>query len=199
MVLMNRRRHTTKSAGVPSGHQLLVVNVLAVTGLLVGLYAFTSAAIASALSVSAPWAQQSPATSPPPLQQASTAYDQENGLVVVYGGLASNGKPVDDIWTWNGSVWTQKQPAASPAGRYGASAAYDQRTGNVIIFGGNPGKCCLNGTWAWNGSNWTNQYPQTSPPGRMGASMAYDQATNTVVLYGGFGADGKLLNDTWTR
>jgi hypothetical protein len=200
MVLMNRPRQTMESTRVRSGHQLLVVNLLAATGLLVGVNAFTSPSIASA-SVSGPWTQRHPATSPPPLQQASTAYDQDNGDVVVYGGLASDGKALNDIWTWNGSVWTQKHPTASPPGRYGASAAYDQRTGNIIIFGGTPGTngCWMTGTWALKGSVWTNQNPGTSPPGRCGASMAFDRNTDEVVVYGGLASDGNLLNDTWTR
>jgi len=153
------------------------------------------------------WTLQHPAVSPPPLQDASMAYDAAHGVVVLFGGqsVAPGASPsvLDETWTWDGSTWQQQHPVASPSARVFASMADDVPRGRVILFGGSSGRGQsfdggLQDTWTWDGATWTRLSPSTSPPLRAEAAMAYDAAHQSVVLFGGVsGRQGTLVNDTW--
>jgi Galactose oxidase, central domain len=162
------------------------------------------------------WTLQSPVQSPPPLLQASMAYDAATGTVVLFGGddeetdgpLLDDPSPAGQTWTWNGSNWTQQTPADSPSPRLEASMSYDPDQGQVVLFGGADGAGdVLADTWTWDGNDWTQQTPVTSPPARDGAAMAFDSTSNQMVLFGGANFnlvegtdvdDEAIFADTWT-
>jgi surface antigen len=98
------------------------------------------------------WAKQHPATSPSTRKQASMAYDQATGTVVLFGGINSDGlKEYGDTWTWDGSTWAKQHPATSPPTRYSASMAYHAATGTVVLFGGvdSDATGVTEDTWTW--------------------------------------------------
>jgi hypothetical protein len=148
------------------------------------------------------WTQQHPATSPGPILQASMAYDDATGLVVLFGGCPIGCQQgTNETWTWNGSTWTLLHPAISPSPRVSADMVYDAAIGKIVLFGGEGSNMSpLNDTWTWDGTTWSKMYPTTSPSARLDASIAYDPATHSVVLFGGddMGAPIPLLTDTWT-
>src|SRR5215469_2060068 len=125
-VLRQRRRHGWVWSFVVAGSLLAVVGVPGVS---------QSVALAGSLSGPA-WAQQSPATSPAPRDDASMAYDAATGNVVLFTGESFGHHLLSDTWVWDGSTWTQQHPATHPPARRGASMAYDAATGNVVLFGG---------------------------------------------------------------
>jgi hypothetical protein len=97
------------------------------------------------------WTKQHPATSPPRLRLAATAYDAATGTVVLFSGLALapiHG-PSNDTWTWDGTTWTEQHPATSPAPRFDAAMAYDAATRTAVLFGGNGIHAILDDTWTW--------------------------------------------------
>ena len=56
------------------------------------------------------WAEQRPAASPPPRQDASMVYDTAERVVVLYGGRGpSEPNPyLADTWAWDGAAWSQR-------------------------------------------------------------------------------------------
>ena len=144
------------------------------------------------------WSQQSPATSPPPRNEAMMAYDAGTNQVVLFGGEGNNG-PMNDTWIWNGASWMEAA-TTGPSPRTTATMAYDASSGLVVLFGGSTeNDPVLGDTWVWNGttSTWTQLSPIASPPARANAMMAYDAATGQIVLFGG-DVNSTQLGDTWT-
>lgn len=142
------------------------------------------------------WRKESPATSPPPLDSASMAYDPARGETVLFGGQAPGGTRQNATWVWKNGQWTQRSPATSPSPRYGAHMVFHPRIGRIVLFGGSTASGYSDETWTWDGSNWHLEDPEIKPPGRVDGGMAVDQATGDVVLYGGFTFGGDL-SDTW--
>lgn len=131
------------------------------------------------------WSAVSPPAAPPPLANATMAYDSDNATVVLFGGQRSDGTLSSDTWVWNGSTWTS-MTSPVPA-RQLASMAFDPALHQLILFGGQgTGGQLLNDTWAWNGATWYQQAHDsaTTPPAREGAPMAFD-ANDQLVLFGG--------------
>jgi hypothetical protein len=148
------------------------------------------------------WSQRRFATAPPARVEATMAYDEAAGQLVLFGG--SSGIALGDTWVWDGRDWAQQVPAQSPAPRFEASLAYDAANGRLLLFGGEGGFASpyarRNDTWAWNGRTWTELVQSTVPPARALASISRD--AKAVVLFGGSGNAPKgvsgELNDTWT-
>jgi hypothetical protein len=133
------------------------------------------------------WSQVA-AGSGPSLWTSTGAFDQEHGVLVVFG-VQAGGSP--ETWTWDGSRWTRQKPVTLPPARSGESMGFDPVSRRVLLFGGRRDDTgVLGDTWLWDGSNWTEQHPAEAPSPRMNAAMASGQ---TLVLYGG----GDLLSDTW--
>jgi hypothetical protein len=132
---------------------------------------------------------------PMPRSGAAIAYDQDRGVVVVFGGTADGTTPLGDTWTWDGTRWSQRHPAVSPPldafgprttpGRApkpqpfpGLLMADDAASRSLVLYG-IPG-----GTWTWDGQSWHGS--STAPPQRGtndAAVMAYDPGSRSVLLY----------------
>ncbi len=146
------------------------------------------------VSAASHWLQVGTAVNGPSARyDGSMVYDASTGTTLLFGGL--NGTPLNETWSWNGSVWVKLTPATSPPALSGASMVYDAATHNVVLFGGLSATGPVADTWTWDGTTWTKQLV-SGPAARSGASMVYDAATNNVVLFGGLGVNGPL-SDTW--
>lgn len=156
----------------------------------------------------------------------AVAYDQANGLVVLFGGttntLAECGLSGPcatgagaDTWTWDpaSGEWDRRAPAVAPSARFGAAMAYDAESGLVVMFGGaqRASSAFANDvfadTWAYDpaADSWTRLAPPTSPGARAWHRMAYDPGADRILLFGGAapgGIDGTVWsydanNDVW--
>lgn len=147
------------------------------------------------------WDKRKPASSPPGRVDATMAYDEAAGQLVLFGG--TSGIALGDTWVWDGRNWTQRSSTLSPAPRYAAAAAYSSSAGKLVLFGGFGGfsGSRLNETWVWSGQTWSQLHPSNQPPARVYASMSRGPAGD-LVLYGGSGDAPKAmhgeLNDTWS-
>jgi hypothetical protein len=147
------------------------------------------------------WTPLAPSSSPPPLAEASLAYDPAAGQLVLFGGIGSSGSSLSGTWVWNGSNWLQESPPSSPPARHGASLGYDLTTDQLILYGGSAAAGITpmaSDTWAWNGTNWTQLTPSTSPPPLYAATMDWDSNTGQLILFGGT-TSGTYngTNETW--
>jgi cysteine-rich repeat protein len=134
------------------------------------------------------WQGVVPGMKPPsnPLQQAAT-FDEEAGVVTVYGDQADN-----SVYTWDGRsrTWTQHAPIAAtwPHVRTMTAMAYDGARGRTVMFGGSGSTIgSLGDTWEWDGSEWTAlPAGANNPPVRSGHRMVYDPIRKTIVMFGGY-------------
>jgi len=133
---------------------------------------------------------------PTPRWYHAMAFDERQGVVVLFGGNDDNPLPSDDTWQWDGDKWTYI-PRGGPAARYGHAMAYDSIRGVTVMFGGY-GDTFFGDTWEWDGTSWTLR-SDTGPAPRMRHAMAFDSARGVTVLFGGYGwsGGGQTFNDTW--
>lgn len=157
------------------------------------------------------WTQLTAATEPPPLQNASMAYDNATKQIVLFGGQVTDiaagngaGAVTNQTWVFAANNWRLLSPAQAPSPRLGASLAYDPKLGELVLFGGasaSPTQISslqVDGdTWVFGGGTWALAHPLVSPPGRFLAQMAFDPATGQLLLFGGSANRTSDLADLW--
>lgn len=160
--------------------------------------------------VPTPWESLAPAVnasnSPAPRMNASMVYFNDSGVktvVILFGGLTSNGTLLNDTWEFTGGAWTHLTFTGSnsaPSPRQSAAFAYNSSASYAVLFGGCGSSCPLSDTWELSVSlgsfKWTLLSPTTSPSARYGASLAYDAKAGLMILFGGCGSTCPL-GDTW--
>jgi hypothetical protein len=157
------------------------------------------------------WTKESPAHKPASRRMAAMAYDPQQKVVVLYGGLVQNGaegRPASDTWTWNGRDWTQVAAIDPGPGKRIGARMVTAGTG-VILFGGSvdPNSDFSADAWTWQGGNrWVRIDRNPTPEGRSNAAVTWDSTDSSLFVYGGDGlnaeagggATGKALADAWS-
>lgn len=155
------------------------------------------------------WVQKSPVGSPPSRALCGMAFDDRNGVAVVFGGSDSQWcRQTGETWTYNltENRWTNMSPFPAPSPRWGAGMTYDIENGKVVMFSG-----CYQGptrpydikdTWAYDASQnaWSDMQPVSSPAERQSHQMGYDSKRGNVFLFGGASSQAGayfVRNDTW--
>ncbi|MRS03027.1 TIR domain-containing protein [bacterium] len=136
--------------------------------------------------------------SPEPRWGHKMIYDQDSGVIVLFGG--TDGKSFfNDTWTWEGHTATWKKVASeiSPSARTHHGMLYDALKNRVLLIGGmSADKLPLGDLWEWNGKEWILLMNQVPPKPRYNHGFAYDEKRNKSILYGG--TDGIVtFCDTW--
>jgi hypothetical protein len=110
-----------------------------------------------------------PAAGPAARASAGVAYDSKRDLVILFGGIGSDGF-LGDTWSWNGTEWRQLADTG-PEPRAMGYLAYDAARERVVLFGGRKGypDGDLNDTWEWDGARWTRRNQIVGPVGRHGS------------------------------
>ncbi len=83
------------------------------------------------------WTNMNPAVAPTARAQQVMAYDEEHGVVVLFGG-STGGADLNDTWVYHypSNTWTQLSTASAPAPRRLAQIAYNPISRQTIVFGG---------------------------------------------------------------
>ncbi|MEM7203669.1 MAG: kelch repeat-containing protein [Planctomycetota bacterium] len=132
------------------------------------------------------WVQRPTSVAPPAGPGCAMAFDDQRGVVLLFGGSRSYGVWHNETWEWDGTAWTQRTPAASPSPRGNHAMAFDSQRGRILLFGGQDAAFSDNDeTWAWDGATWTRLTSPQTPSPRAHHAMAYDRARDRVVLYAG--------------
>lgn len=129
---------------------------------------------------------------------ASVAYDSNRDVLVLYGGVRSDGE-FQDMWEWDGKGWTQISERG-PGPREAAGMAYDAGRGKIVLFGGSQSGQMMNDTWEWDGAQWI-PIPVGGPSARFPAAFVYDVSSQNILLFGGHKYDSEGFTthaDTWT-
>lgn len=157
------------------------------------------------------WTNLTSADSPPRVSSASMTYDATDGYVVLFGGLAVTGYPLNVTWTFADGVWTNisANVGVTPSARTSMLMTYDPVDGYVLAFGGDTFTTCspteegygCADTWAFSSGKWTQlmvtpPVPNVGGEYDFGMTMAYDPADNYVVLTNGYDT-WAWINQTW--
>jgi hypothetical protein len=138
------------------------------------------------------------AAGPPARGFAAIGRDPEREIVVVHGGVGSDGTTFDETLEWDGRDWSVAT-VPGPGPREGAGLAYDAEADRMVLFGGAIGAEQLPETWAWDGRAW-ERIAEAGPRPRFVSLMTEDRSTDGILLQGGHwvdGNEGDFLGDTW--
>jgi hypothetical protein len=133
--------------------------------------------------------------SPPPLTNASFAYDRSDGYFVLFGGRFANGTDSGETWEFRGlSDWVDvtSYQARSPPAQAGAGFAYDLDDATTVLLNG-VGNAS---TWTFHDGNWSVAPTAVTPSARHGEAFGYDPLDHALLLFGGT-VGTERLNDTW--
>jgi len=153
------------------------------------------------------WTRLTPQDSPSPRSDAAIAYDEANGVVILYDGYCRDDSHPQDTWVYDfgENNWVLMDPEESPKPQYGHHMIYDPLNRRVVMYGGHWSYAGTSqhgysdGVWAYDypSDTWTKLDPATSLPSRYWHTLAYDGDRGKMVVFGGSGERDAVLDDTW--
>jgi N-acetylneuraminic acid mutarotase/predicted MPP superfamily phosphohydrolase len=149
------------------------------------------------------WTNMSPPSNPSPRIFSIMGYDNESGLIVLFGGFMQDHSAGFDTWVYNltANIWTNVTSSIHPEARFVSSMMYDYEEERVLLGGGGNWDGYLNDIWEYNTTTnlWTELTPVSSPPD-CGLAMAYDLESKLVIANGGPTnlAEDQFIQGTWT-
>jgi N-acetylneuraminic acid mutarotase len=156
------------------------------------------------------WTQLHPQDSPYPRSDAAIAYDEENGVIVLFDGYCQDDRGRQDTWVYDFGEgnWIQMNPEEPPKSQYGHYMIYDSQNQQMVMYGGHwsiweNGQMVSHGysdgvwTYDYPSDTWTKVDTASSLPQRYWHTIAYDEDRGKMVVFGGSGATTPVLDDTW--
>ena len=143
------------------------------------------------------WTKLNPAVSPPPRIQHQMAYDPDNRVTIVFGGVGPTGI-VNDLWAFDATAntWTQIPFATGPSPRYLASIEYDKARRLFVLYGG-----AKTGRQVWTLKLTDGGATPNQPPVAKATAAPTSGNTGTVFQFdasGSFDPDGGIQATLWT-
>ena len=83
------------------------------------------------------WTDMNPPVAPSARAQQVMSYDEQNGVVVLFGGGTDQGA-TNDTWVYHypSNTWTQLNTATAPSARWLSQITYDPVNKQTLLFGG---------------------------------------------------------------
>lgn len=133
---------------------------------------------------------------PAPRRSAVAAFDEGNGVVVLFGGIGKNKERLPDAYAWNGKVWADR--GSLPDARLLTPMIYDAERRLLILFGGTDAddgpRTDIVG---FNQTAIDYSFPKEPMP-RADAAAAYDRKRGALFFFGGWSeSEYEPLGDTW--
>ena len=144
------------------------------------------------------WVEKHPDPFPISRGEFGMAYDRENGVVVLFGGVGAS-SDLNDTWTYNVSTdtWTNMNASNAPCPRV-TTMAYDGINEETVLVAGRAcaggGPCPGNDVWTYNlnQNKWTQQKSLPSASfARNG--IASDCDNGVIIIFGGEGSTSKTF------
>jgi hypothetical protein len=136
---------------------------------------------------------------PPPLVDATMAFDAPLNEFLLFGGELANGRAYNGTWAFGSFQWTNLTAdlRSSPPADLSPTMAFDPTTGEVVLVSSSdPGA-----TWTFGSGGWS-ALPATDwvEPPAVNATAIEDPLFGGVLLFGGDspGSGSHPLNDTWS-
>ncbi|MBM3124909.1 MAG: hypothetical protein FJZ87_07505 [Chloroflexi bacterium] len=146
------------------------------------------------------WTRMSPDVYPPARLDHALAYDENRGVIVMFGGLGQSGR-LSDTWEWDGRTWTEKKSRDHPSPRSGHEMVYDPVRKKVVLYGGYNDPTFYNDAWEWDGTDWKWIDLDADAPAASVFALSYNTDKNFAfgLLSGTPGGTWKWEKDTWTK
>ena len=144
------------------------------------------------------------AASPSPRCGHSMAYDEQAGVVVLFGGIQPGDKPLGDTWIFDGNSWKIVGGSGPSARRY-AAFAFDPILKGCVLHGGSEddhGQRSFGDAWLFRDNAWNPMASSFDTDPRDDHGMAFHRAAKRLVMLEGVrGARGALARESagWRR
>lgn len=136
--------------------------------------------------------------SPSPRCGHSLAYDEQEGVAVLFGGIDPHDNPLGDTWLFDGAAWRRVAGKAPPARRY-AAFAYDPDLEGCLLHGGaedDRGRRTFGDAWLFRRNAWEQLGASFATDPRDDHGLAYHRgAKRLVMLEGVAGTRGILVRE----
>jgi hypothetical protein len=157
------------------------------------------------------WEEVSPAQSPPPRSDTAMAFDQENRVVIMFGGYCQEDSRdlCDDTWSFDPRTraLTELNPSSSPPITYGHRLVYDDTNHKMLLWGGHMstfrgGQIESAGygdeLWSYDylQNTWHVTEQNSKPSARYWHQADFFTKRGMMAIFGGDGGQG-YLDDTW--
>lgn len=121
------------------------------------------------------WLPRYPSAAPSPRTEAITCFDEQLGVVVLYGGISINTR-VGDCWAYDGTTWTQWPTPPLPL-LPGVGMAFDRTRQQVVLTGWSSGVVPATVlAVAFDGTGWV-----ALPNGPNSPALAIDPVHQSVI------------------
>src|SRR5437879_6003997 len=151
------------------------------------------------------WVRRDPLSSPSPRSDVAAAYDEANGVTVLFGGFNGTNY-LGDMWyySYTNDRWIPRSGSRMPSARADGRMVYDVQHETFFLFSGNDHSDLLANfhhlgdmwRYSWINNAWTQIFPDVLPVPRTYAVFAADSAHGELLLTGGYG-NRSVLGDTW--
>ncbi len=151
------------------------------------------------------WVERHPKDSPSPRSDAAVAYDEIEGVTLLFGGF-DGVRYLGDVWyyVYANDTWIPRPSARLPSPRADGRMVYDSAHESFFLFSGNdysdpefdfhhPADMWH---YRWAENAWSPIFPDVMPGPRDYAVFATNVVFGELLLVGGFG-NRTILGDTW--
>ncbi len=148
------------------------------------------------------WTEIVTGSSPLGREWGAMAYDDDNQVCVLFGGLTSGSVMLDDTWEYDvtTNTWTEIPAFFHPGQMISSAMAFDTGAGRSILVGLDFITSTMQ-TWAYEASLdvWIFQVEGSPSPAVSGHAVAFDVSIGKTVLFGGIegGFPPTFHSDTW--
>lgn len=143
--------------------------------------------------------------SPAPRCGHMLAYDEAQGVVVLYGGISAADTPLGDTWTFDGRTWKPLTTSQSPPARRYAAFCYHPLLQGCVLHGGaqdDHGRVMFGDTWLFRDGEWLPLPEPFDTEVRDDHGMGFHHTAQALVLLEGLRQDREILTlvkDQWNR
>src|SRR6266516_3775609 len=151
------------------------------------------------------WVEMHPRTSPTPRSDAAVAYDETEGVTLLFGGF-DGVRYLGDVWyyVYANNTWVNRLSARLPSPRADGRMVYDSEHQSFFVFSGNDySDADFNfhhpadmWRYRWAENTWRPIFPDSMPAPRDYAVLASNLMFGELLLVGGYG-NRTILGDTW--
>jgi hypothetical protein len=129
------------------------------------------------------WSRITTEHSPPGRANSSLVYDEQDNLLVLFGGKSSY--CFNDTWEFDGQDWRQVDLPRAPEFRESAAMVYFTSIGGSILIGGRCGSDTYHDIWEYRHHQWTRLTSEKEIIARFGAATAFDPLRQIMAIIGG--------------
>jgi hypothetical protein len=123
------------------------------------------------------------------------AFDEQNGVTVLFGGIDSKDTSLGDTWILENGAWS-RVPGVGPTTRRYAAFAYDPELKGCVLHGGSvddQGRVGFCDSWLFRNGAWSQLVKEFDTDVRDDHGLGYHRKAQRLVMLEGLGGASGLL------